>query len=70
MKSRRRTTRSLFFVAILLAALIAPASAIGAPVKQVALTFDDAFNETRIRQIMAIAVSTNTPITFFPLEGR
>jgi peptidoglycan/xylan/chitin deacetylase (PgdA/CDA1 family) len=32
----------------------------------VALTFDDAFNETRIRQIMAIAVSTNTPITFFP----
>lgn len=69
MKSRQRTTRSLFFVAILLAALIAPASAIGAPVKQVALTFDDAFNETRIRQIMAIAVSTNTPITFFP-TGR
>jgi peptidoglycan/xylan/chitin deacetylase (PgdA/CDA1 family) len=53
----------------LLVALLAPAAPASATTKQVALTFDDAFNETRIRQIMAIAVSTNTPITFFP-TGR
>ena len=66
MKSRRRTTRSLSFVAILLAALISPASAMGAPVKQVALTFDDGDNERHIRQAVAVAVATQTPITFFP----
>jgi peptidoglycan/xylan/chitin deacetylase (PgdA/CDA1 family) len=53
-------------VAALIAALIAPASATGASVKQVALTFDDGDNERHIRQAVAVAVSTQTPITFFP----
>ena len=64
MKSRR--IRIFAATLSLLAALLAPAAPASAATKQVALTFDDAFNETRIRQIMAIAVSTNTPITFFP----
>ena len=38
----------------------------GAPVKQVALTFDDGDNERHIRQAVAVAVATQTPITFFP----
>ena len=66
MKSRLRTLRPLFMVAALIAALIAPASATGASVKQVALTFDDGDNERHIRQAVAVAVSTQTPITFFP----
>ena len=54
-------------VAALVAALIAPASAKGAlPVKQVALTFDDGDNERHIRQAVAVAVASQTPITFFP----
>jgi peptidoglycan/xylan/chitin deacetylase (PgdA/CDA1 family) len=53
-------------VAALIAALIAPANATGASVKQVALTFDDGDNERHIRQAVAVAVSTQTPITFFP----
>ena len=66
MKSRLRTLRPLFMVAALIAALIAPASATGASVKQVALTFDDGDNERHIRQAVAVAVATQTPITFFP----
>ncbi len=66
MKSRVRTLRPLFMVAALVAALIAPASATGASVKQVALTFDDGDNERHIRQAVAVAVATQTPITFFP----
>jgi hypothetical protein len=66
MNSRRRTLRPLFIVAALLAALIAPASASATPTKQVALTFDDGDSELHIRQAMAIAVATQTPITFFP----
>jgi peptidoglycan/xylan/chitin deacetylase (PgdA/CDA1 family) len=69
MQSRRRTARPLFFVAILLAVLLAPASATGTSVKQVALTFDDGDNERHIRQAVAVAVATQTPITFFP-TGR
>jgi len=53
-------------VAALIAALIAPASAAGTAVKQVALTFDDGDNERHIRQAVAVAVATQTPITFFP----
>jgi peptidoglycan/xylan/chitin deacetylase (PgdA/CDA1 family) len=53
-------------VAALLAALLAPASASGTSVKQVALTFDDGDSELHIRQALAIAVATHTPITFFP----
>jgi peptidoglycan/xylan/chitin deacetylase (PgdA/CDA1 family) len=53
-------------VAALIAALIAPASATGTSVKQVALTFDDGDNERHIRQAVAVAVATQTPITFFP----
>jgi peptidoglycan/xylan/chitin deacetylase (PgdA/CDA1 family) len=53
-------------VAALIAALIAPASAAGTSVKQVALTFDDGDSELHIRQAVAIAVATQTPITFFP----
>jgi peptidoglycan/xylan/chitin deacetylase (PgdA/CDA1 family) len=56
-------------VAALLAALLAPASASGTSVKQVALTFDDGDSELHIRQVVAIAVATQTPITFFP-TGR
>ena len=66
MKSRLRTLRPLFMVAALIAALIAPASAAGTSVKQVALTFDDGDSELHIRQAVAIAVATQTPITFFP----
>jgi peptidoglycan/xylan/chitin deacetylase (PgdA/CDA1 family) len=66
MKSRLRTLRPLFMVAALIAALIAPASAAGTAVKQVALTFDDGDNERHIRQAVAVAVATQTPITFFP----
>ena len=66
MKSRLRTLRPLFMVAALIAALIAPASATGTSVKQVALTFDDGDNERHIRQAVAVAVATQTPITFFP----
>jgi len=66
MKSRMRTLRPLFMVAALVAALIAPASASGSSVKQVALTFDDGDSELHIRQAVAIAVATQTPITFFP----
>jgi peptidoglycan/xylan/chitin deacetylase (PgdA/CDA1 family) len=69
MQSRRRTARPLFFVAILLAVLLAPASATGTSVKQVALTFDDGESERHIRQAVAVAVATQTPITFFP-TGR
>jgi peptidoglycan/xylan/chitin deacetylase (PgdA/CDA1 family) len=69
MKSRLRTLRPLFMVAALVAALIAPASAAGCSVKEVALTFDDGDNERHIRQAVAIAVATQTPITFFP-TGR
>lgn len=69
MQSRRRTARPLFFVAILLAVLLAPASATGISVKQVALTFDDGDSERHIRQAVAVAVATQTPITFFP-TGR
>jgi peptidoglycan/xylan/chitin deacetylase (PgdA/CDA1 family) len=69
MQSRRRTARPLFFVAILLAVLLAPASATGTSVKQVALTFDDGDSERHIRQAVAVAVATQTPITFFP-TGR
>ena len=53
-------------VAALIAALIAPASAAGSTVKEVALTFDDGDNERHIRQAVAVAVSTQTPITFVP----
>jgi peptidoglycan/xylan/chitin deacetylase (PgdA/CDA1 family) len=53
-------------VAALLAALLAPASAAGTSVKQVALTFDDGDSELHIRQAVAISVATHTPITFFP----
>lgn len=66
MKSRLRTARPLFVVAALLVALIAPASASGTSVKQVALTFDDGDSELHIRQAVAVAVATHTPITFFP----
>ncbi|NBP83379.1 polysaccharide deacetylase family protein [bacterium] len=66
MKSRMRTLRPLFMVAALVAALIAPASASGSSAKQVALTFDDGDSELHIRQAVAIAVATQTPITFFP----
>ena len=66
MKSRLRTLRPLFMVAALIAALIAPASAAGSTVKEVALTFDDGDNERHIRQAVAVAVATQTPITFFP----
>jgi len=66
MKSRLRTLQPLFMVAALIAALIAPASAAGTAVKQVALTFDDGDNERHIRQAVAVAVATQTPITFFP----
>ena len=66
MRSRLRTLRPLFVVAALVAALIAPASATGTSVKQVALTFDDGDNERHIRQAVAVAVATQTPITFFP----
>jgi peptidoglycan/xylan/chitin deacetylase (PgdA/CDA1 family) len=66
MKSRLRTARPLFVVAALLVALIAPASASGTSVKQVALTFDDGDSELHIRQAVAVAVATQTPITFFP----
>jgi len=45
MKSRLRTLRPFFVVAALIAALIAPASATGTTVKEVALTFDDGDNE-------------------------
>ena len=69
MKSRLRTLRPLFMVAALIAALIAPASAAGSTVKEVALTFDDGDNERHIRQAVAVAVATQTPITFFP-TGR
>ena len=69
MKSRLRTLRPIFMVAALIAALIAPASAAGTSVKQVALTFDDGDSELHIRQAVAIAVATQTPITFFP-TGR
>jgi len=69
MKSRTRTLRPLFIVAALLAALLAPASASAVATKQVALTFDDGDSELHIRQALAIAVSTQTPITFFP-TGR
>ena len=66
MKSRLLTLRPLFMVAALLAALLAPASASGTSVKQVALTFDDGDSERHIRQALAVAVATQTPITFFP----
>jgi peptidoglycan/xylan/chitin deacetylase (PgdA/CDA1 family) len=56
-------------VAALLAALLAPASASATATKQVALTFDDGDSELHIRQVLAIAVATQTPITFFP-TGR
>jgi len=69
MKSRTRTLRPLFIVAALLAALLTPASASAVATKQVALTFDDGDSELHIRQALAIAVSTQTPITFFP-TGR
>jgi peptidoglycan/xylan/chitin deacetylase (PgdA/CDA1 family) len=69
MKSRLRTLRPIFVVAALVAALIAPASATGASLKQVALTFDDGDSERHIRQAVAVAVATQTPITFFP-TGR
>ena len=69
MRSRLRTLRPLFVVAALIAALIAPASATGTSVKQVALTFDDGDSELHIRQAVAVAVATQTPITFFP-TGR
>ena len=66
MKSRLLTLRPLFMVAALLAALLAPASASGTSIKQVALTFDDGDSELHIRQALAVAVTTQTPITFFP----
>jgi peptidoglycan/xylan/chitin deacetylase (PgdA/CDA1 family) len=66
MKSRLLTLRPLFMVAALLAALLAPASASGTSIKQVALTFDDGDSELHIRQALAVAVATQTPITFFP----
>ena len=66
MKSRSRSLRPLFIVAALLAALLAPASASATATKQVALTFDDGDSELHIRQALAIAVATHTPITFFP----
>ena len=69
MKSRLRTLRPFFVVAALIAALIAPASATGSTVKEVALTFDDGDSELHIRQAVAVAVATQTPITFFP-TGR
>ena len=50
MKSRLLALRPLFMVAALLAALLAPASASGTSVKQVALTFDDGDSERHIRQ--------------------
>ena len=53
-------------VAALVAALIAPASVSAVTVKEVALTFDDGDNERHIRQAVAVAVATQTPITFFP----
>lgn len=53
-------------VAALVAALIAPASVSAVTVKQVALTFDDGDSELHIRQAVAVAVATQTPITFFP----
>jgi peptidoglycan/xylan/chitin deacetylase (PgdA/CDA1 family) len=55
--------------AALVAALIAPASVSAVTVKQVALTFDDGDSELHIRQAVAVAVTTQTPITFFP-TGR
>ena len=66
MRSRLRAVRPLFMVAALLAALLAPANAAGTSVKQVALTFDDGDSELHIRQAVAVAVATHTPITFFP----
>ncbi|MFM9165211.1 MAG: polysaccharide deacetylase family protein [Candidatus Limnocylindrus sp.] len=66
MKSRLRTLRPLFMVAALIAALIAPASVSATTVKQVALTFDDGDSELHIRQAVAVAVASQTPITFFP----
>lgn len=66
MKSRLRTLRPLFMVVALIAALIAPASVSAVTVKQVALTFDDGDSELHIRQAVAVAVATQTPITFFP----
>ena len=69
MKSRRRTLRPMVIVAALLAALLAPAGASATGAKQVALTFDDGDSELHIRQVLAIAVATQTPITFFP-TGR
>jgi len=56
-------------VAALVAALITPASVSAVTVKQVALTFDDGDSELHIRQAVAVAVATQTPITFFP-TGR
>jgi peptidoglycan/xylan/chitin deacetylase (PgdA/CDA1 family) len=53
-------------VAALIAALIAPASVSATTVKQVALTFDDGDSELHIRQAVAVAVASQTPITFFP----
>jgi peptidoglycan/xylan/chitin deacetylase (PgdA/CDA1 family) len=67
MKSHRRL-QPLLIVAALLAALLAP-SGVSATTKQVALTFDDGDSELHIRQAVAVAVSTQTPITFFP-TGR
>jgi len=66
MTYRSRTLRPLFIVAALIAALLAPASASATATKQVALTFDDGDSELHIRQVLAIAVATHTPITFFP----
>ena len=56
-------------VAALIAALLAPSSVSAVTVKQVALTFDDGDSELHIRQAVAVAVATQTPITFFP-TGR
>jgi peptidoglycan-N-acetylglucosamine deacetylase len=66
MKSRLCTLRPILLVAALIGALIAPASVSAVTVKQVALTFDDGDSELHIRQAVAIAVATQTPITFFP----
>jgi peptidoglycan/xylan/chitin deacetylase (PgdA/CDA1 family) len=66
MKSRLRIIRPIFLVAALIGALLAPASASATATKQVALTFDDGDSELHIRQAVAIAVATQTPITFFP----
>lgn len=66
MKSRPAALRPILLVAALLAALLAPAGASATATKQVALTFDDGDSELHIRQAVAIAVATHTPITFFP----